>query len=162
MTAASEIRRIVASLRSALGRSELAGLPNLGSRQVVFNAARVRGEATGRLAWPLNPHEETEALVLLPSGALAVAICKTGKTGAMVPRVDCREVADDELRASDVTDLWRTLVIALSKHLVKTGGGNGALRQLLQEAIEVIDPTAAESCATVGEDGVCGVHAHGR
>jgi len=122
MSHVKTIREIEAALRSALGGKLLVGLPNLGNRKVVFEGARVRGDANGRLVWPANPHDETRALVLLPDGSLAVTICKTGKSGRMVPHIDTRAVDDEELHPMDVIDLWRTLCVVLAKHTVKTGG----------------------------------------
>ena len=138
---AKTIRSIARALQAALAGGQLAGLPNLGNRQVPFPAARVRGDAGGRLIWPIVPHEEVATLVLLPNGFLAVAICMTGKTGQMVPRVETRAVEDNDLTFKDVIDLWRTLCVVLSKHIVKTNGGNTKLHELLTQALEVIDPT---------------------
>jgi hypothetical protein len=142
-TIAKTIRGIVGELQAALNGDQLAGLPNLGNRQVPFPAARVRGDAGGRLIWPAAPWDEVTTLVLLPDGSLAVAVCKTGKTGQMVPRIETRAVEDNDLIFKDVIDLWRTLCIVLPKHIVKTNGGNTRLRELLTRALEVIDPADA-------------------
>lgn len=140
-TVAKTIRNIMRDLQAALNGEQLVGLPNLGNRQVPFPAARVRGDAGGRLIWPAAPWDEVTTLVLMPDGSIAVATCKTGKTGQMVPRIETRAVEDNDLILKDVVDLWRTLCVVLPKHIVKTCGGNTGLRELLTRALEVIDPT---------------------
>jgi hypothetical protein len=109
-------KRLEAALTEALDGEPLRGMRNLGSGNAPLYGARLRGDPDAKLAWPNEPDEVAESLVLLPSGALAVAQCVTDEHGRTLD-AEVRDPFEIDIRAEDAEAFVRTLSVVLRRHI---------------------------------------------
>lgn len=103
--AVAAIRALEAKLSDVLGTERLRGLPNLGTREVPFFAARVVPSRSnlGKL-----PPDGREVLALGPDGKLLVVWAFRGK-------IESRTVRDEELVIEDVEPIARLVSEVLER-----------------------------------------------
>jgi hypothetical protein len=139
------VRALESALKERLDGGALRGLKNLGHNRDPLYAARIRGKTDGRVPWPNEENATAETLVLMPSGRLEIAVCKTDAQGDMFD-IEMRPAEDADLRAEDLEDLLRTLIDIIPRTVAyadKARERYAGLRELSLNAMRLLTGESA-------------------